>query len=87
MEKILCVYILASYKKGTFYMGVSSNLAGRVYQHKENMVKGFTQRYAVHKLVFYECSDCMEAAIERERKIKAGSRNMKIKLIENFNPQ
>lgn len=87
MEKFPCVYILASHRNGTLYTGVSSNLAGRIYQHKENLVKGFTQRYAVHNLVYFECTDCMETAIEREKQIKAGSRKMKIALIEGDNPQ
>jgi len=87
MEKIPCVYILASQRNGTLYTGVSSNLAGRVYQHKENMIDGFTKRYAVHDLVYFECTDCMESAIEREKQIKAGSRRIKIDLIESVNPQ
>jgi len=87
MEKIPCVYILASHRNGTLYTGVSSNLAGRVYQHKENMIDGFTKRYAVHDLVYFECTDCMESAIEREKQIKAGSRRIKIDLIESVNPQ
>ena len=69
------------------YVGVSSNLPGRVYQHKRNLVAGFTQKYGVHDLVYFECTDCMETAIAREKQIKAGSRKKKIALIESMNPK
>ena len=80
------VYILASSKNGTLYAGVTSDLIKRVWQHKEDLVDGFTKRYQVHALVYYELCDDMLSAIAREKQIKAGSRNKKILLIESNNP-
>ena len=85
-EKIPCVYILASKRNGTLYTGVTSNLMKRVWEHKHNVVKGFTQRYNVHKLVYYEVCPSMGAAIIREKQIKGGSRKKKLALIESMNP-
>jgi putative endonuclease len=85
-EKIPCVYLLASHRNGTLYVGVTSNLAGRVWQHKNNLVDGFTRKYHVHQLVWYEPHATMESAILREKQLKAGSRARKIKLIEAMNP-
>ncbi len=82
-----CVYILASQRNGTLYVGVTSNLAGRVWQHKNHVVQGFTQKYQVHHLVWYEVHDTMESAILREKQLKAGSRARKLALIEAMNPQ
>ena len=79
MEKIPCVYILASKKNGTLYTGVTSNLPGRVYQHKSHSVEGFSSKYKLTVLVWYECCDDMYSAISREKQIKAGSRKNKIK--------
>ncbi len=80
------VYILASGKNGTLYTGVTSDLVKRIWQHREDFGDGFTKRYQVHALVYYElCSD-MLSAIAREKQIKAGSRNKKIMLIETNNP-
>ena len=87
MHKTPAVYILASKKNGTLYTGVTSNLLARIYQHKHNMVEGFTSRYLVHLLVYYEIHQTMYDAISREKQIKAGSRAKKIVLIENFNPE
>ncbi len=84
-DKIPCVYILASKKNGTLYIGVTSNLQKRIYEHKTNAVKGFTQKYSIHDLVYYEVCDSMEGSIEREKQIKGGSRKNKIKLIEKKN--
>ena len=84
-EKIPCVYILANKKNGTIYTGVTSDLRRRVWIHKQNMVDGFTKRYNVHLLVYYEIFDDMSAAIEREKQIKAGSRKKKLQLIEREN--
>ena len=80
------VYILARAKNGTLYTGVTSDLVKRVWQHKEDLVEGFTKRYQVHALVYYELCEDMLSAIAREKQIKAGSRNNKIKLIESKNP-
>ncbi len=79
------VYILASKKNGTLYVGVTSDLIKRVWQHKSNLVEGFTKKYAVHDLVYYEVHDTMESAISREKNIKAWKRAWKIELIEKSN--
>lgn len=81
-EKIPCVYILANRKNGTLYTGVTSNLKKRIFEHKNNVTEGFTKRYNIHNLVYYEVAETMFSAIEREKQIKAGSRQKKIKLIE-----
>jgi putative endonuclease len=81
------VYLLASKRNGTLYVGVTSNLVQRVWQHKSNLVEGFTKRYRVHMLVWYEQCDSMQAAIGREKAIKEWKRRWKIELIENFNPE
>ncbi len=87
MEKQPCVYILASRPNGTLYIGVTSNLIGRVYQHRQNLIAGFTQRYKVHNLVWYELHEQMESAILREKQLKNWSRVAKKRLIELTNPQ
>jgi putative endonuclease len=87
MEKQPCVYILASRPNGTLYIGVTSNLIGRVYQHHQNLIAGFTQRYDVHNLVWYEVHEQMESAILREKQLKNWSRTAKIRLIEQTNPK
>ena len=86
-EKIPCVYILANRKNGTLYTGVTSNLQKRIFEHKNNVMEGFTKKYDVHKLVYYETGETMRGAIEREKQIKGGSRKKKLKLIENKNPE
>jgi len=68
------------------YVGVTSDLQKRVYDHKDKMVEGFTKKYSVNKLVHYEVSDSIESAIQREKEIKAGSRKKKIELIMKTNP-
>lgn len=80
------VYILTNRRGGVLYTGVTSNLVGRVYQHKHESTHGFAHKYACTVLVFYECCGTMEAAIMREKQIKAGSRMAKIRLIEGMNP-
>ena len=81
-----CTYILASAQNGTLYVGVTSDLIGRIWQHKNDVVEGFTQKYKIHQLVWYEQHETMESAITREKQLKAGSRQKKIKLIETQNP-
>ena len=81
-----CVYLLASKRHGTLYTGVTSNLVQRVWQHRNGQTPGFTSRYRVHLLVWYERHENMESAILREKQIKAGSRARKIGLIEAMNP-
>jgi predicted GIY-YIG superfamily endonuclease len=85
MEKQPCVYIVTNKRNGTIYVGVTSNLIQRTYQHKEGIIKGFTKKYGCKILVWYELHETMESAITREKQIKAGSRAAKIKLIEENN--
>ena len=86
MRKNPCVYIMANKENGTLYTGVTSYLEKRVDEHKSEVYKGFTQKYHLHLLVWYEMQDTMESAIMREKQIKAGSREKKIALIEEQNP-
>jgi putative endonuclease len=85
--KTYYVYILASQKNGTLYTGVTNNLLRRVDQHKSAEVAGFTQRYHVHKLVYFEIFGDISAAIKREKCIKRWKREWKLRLIEQTNPQ
>ena len=82
-----CVYILASRRNGTLYTGVTSDLVQRIWQHKNDLVKGFTQKYRVHTLGWYEVHATMESAIGREKAIKEWKRVWKIELIEALNPE
>ncbi|SCY75381.1 GIY-YIG nuclease family protein [Desulfoluna spongiiphila] len=82
-----CVYILASGKNGTLYIGVTSDLVQRIWQHKEDFVDGFTSRHKIHALVWYEVHETMESAITREKRLKKWNRAWKISLIEAMNPQ
>jgi putative endonuclease len=84
--KQACVYLLASRRNGTLYVGVTSDLIRRVWEHKEDLADGFTKRYGVHTLVWYELHDSMEVAIRREKAIKEWKRRWKLKLIEKQNP-
>ena len=70
MSKQPAVYMLASKRNGTLYIGVTSNLVKRIWEHKNNMVEGFTKRYGVHQLVWYELHNNMESALEREKRMK-----------------
>lgn len=79
------VYILANKRNGTLYTGVTSNLIKRIWEHKNDAMDGFTKRYKVHLLVYYEIGESIISAIEREKQIKAGSRKKKISLIEKDN--
>ena len=80
------VYILASKKNGTLYIGVTNNLLKRVYEHKNNLVEGFTRKYDVHNLVYYEIFRNIQDAITREKNMKKWKRKWKMKMIEEFNP-
>ena len=80
------VYILASMKNGTLYIGVTNNLIKRVYEHKNDLVEGFTKKYQVHNLVYYEIFDSVYEAISREKQMKKWKRQWKINLIEKINP-
>jgi putative endonuclease len=77
---------MASKKNGTLYTGVTSDLAKRVYQHKNGLLPGFTQRYDCRRFVYYELHEDMMSAIAREKQFKSGSRKKKISLIESMNP-
>ncbi len=87
MERLPCVYLLASGRNGTLYVGVTSNLIKRVWEHKHHAAKGFTSKYGVHALVWYEVHETMESAIYREKAIKNWKRSWKINVIESTNPQ
>lgn len=85
--KLPCVYILASKRNGTLYVGVTSNLAQRIWQHKNDQVEGFTKKYKVHTLVWFEPHETMESAIVREKSIKEWQRAWKLELIEAANSE
>ena len=86
LREAACVYILASARNGTLYTGVTSDLVKRVWEHKNDLVEGFTKRYAVHTLVWFEVHEDMLAAIAREKAIKGWKRRWKLELIEAMNP-
>ena len=81
------VYILASQKRGTLYIGVTSDLVKRIYEHKNDMVDGFTKDYKVHNLVYYEATSDVESALTREKQLKKWKRAWKIELIEQNNSE
>lgn len=81
------VYILASRKNGTLYIGVTDNLIKRVYEHKRDLVHGFTKMYQVHELVYFEQTSDINSAIQREKQMKKWKREWKIRLIEKENPE
>jgi len=87
MEKQPAVYILASKRNGTLYTGITSNLVKRIWEHKNDVQEGFTKKYKVHHLVYFEQHPTMEVAITREKRIKKRNRQWKIDLIEKNNPQ
>ena len=80
------VYILTNREFGTFYVGVTNNLIRRVYEHRNKLVDGFTKKYNLTRLVYYECHDSVEAAIAREKTIKRWPREFKINAIQAMNP-
>ena len=82
-----CVYILASDRNGTLYVGVTSDLPKRIWEHRNGVAVGFTKKFGVHRLVYAESHDTMEAAILREKRVKEWKRAWKIELIEKTNPQ
>ncbi len=86
IERRPCVYLLASHRNGTLYAGVTSDLVKRVWEHKNDLVEGFTKKYGVHTLVWYEVHESMESAITREKTIKEWKRRWKLELIEASNP-
>ena len=82
-----CVYMLVSRRNGTLYIGVTSDLVKRVWQHRNEVAQGFTSRYHVHDLVWYELHETMESAILREKQLKEWKRAWKLRLIEGENPE
>ena len=86
MSKQPAVYILASKQNGTLYIGVTSNLQKRAWEHKNDLVEGFTRKYGVHQLVYYELHEDMISAINREKQMKKWNRAWKLELIERQNP-
>ena len=82
-----CVYLLANRRNGTLYVGVTSGLIKRVWEHKNHVVEGFTKKYGVDRLVWYELHQTMESAIGREKAIKEWKRAWKLELIEKSNPE
>jgi putative endonuclease len=87
MAKQPCVYLMASRRNGTLYVGVTLDLMKRAWEHKNGAVEGFTKRYSIHKLVWYEVHESMESAIAREKAIKAWNRKWKLELVEKANPE
>ncbi|GAB6182738.1 GIY-YIG nuclease family protein [Thermodesulfovibrio hydrogeniphilus] len=87
MTKKGYVYILTNKTNRVLYTGVTSDLVKRVYEHKNKLVDGFTKKYNVTKLVYYEIHESIESAIEREKQIKGGSRRKKVELVESMNPE
>lgn len=86
MSDLYCVYILASKRNGTLYIGMTNNLARRIWEHKHDVAEGFTKKYGVHRLVWYEIADNPQAAILREKQLKKWNRAWKLRLIEEKNP-
>ena len=87
MNKTCAVYIMTNYSETSLYIGVTSNLQKRVWEHKNKVVKGFTEKYNVDKLVYYELTDSIESAIKREKQLKNWHRQWKINLIKGMNPE
>jgi putative endonuclease len=86
MKKIYAVYIMTNYSETSLYIGVTSNLPKRVWEHKNKVVEGFTEKYNVDKLVYFETTDSIESAIKREKQLKNWHREWKINLIKEMNP-
>ncbi len=86
-ERLPCVYILASKRNGTLYIGVTSDLVKRVWEHKNDLAEGLTKKYGVHQLVYFELHEDMATAIQREKQLKKWNRDWKVQLIEKGNPQ
>ena len=87
MAKTYYVYILASKRNGTLYIGVTNDLERRLYEHRNNLIEGFTNKYNVHHLVYYEDVNDVKSALQREKQLKRWTRKWKIELIEKVNPE
>ena len=86
MDKTCAVYIMTNYSETTLYIGVTSNLEKRIWEHKNKVIKGFTNKYNVNKLVYFELTDSIESAIKREKQLKRWHREWKLNLIKENNP-
>lgn len=86
MEKKFCVYILTNKMYGTLYVGMTSNLPKRIWEHKNKVVEGFSEKYDLDKLVYYEVHENAESAIKREKRLKKWNRKWKIEIIQKQNP-
>ena len=86
MTRTYFIYILASKRNGTLYIGITNDLRRRIYEHKNNFINGFTQKYDIHQLVYYEETSDIKSAIQREKRLKKWNRKWKIELIEKENP-
>ena len=87
MKKTCAVYIMTNYSQSSLYIGVTSNLQKRIWEHKNKVVAGFTKKYNINKLVYYELTDSIETAINREKQLKRWHRDWKINLIKEMNPE
>ena len=87
MNKICTVYILTNHHNTTFYIGVTSNISKRMWEHKNKITDGFTKKYNINKLVYYETTESIESAIKREKQLKNWHRDWKINLIKKNNPE
>ena len=87
MNKTYFVYILTNFEETTFYIGVTSNLQKRIWEHKNKVIEGFTEKYNVDRLVYYEETNSVETALKREKQLKRWHRQWKINLIKEFNPE
>ena len=87
MNKFYYVYILASKRNGTLYIGITNDLKRRVFEHKEELVEGFTKKYRIKNLVYYELTENSYSAIQREKHLKNWNRKWKLQLIEKNNPE
>ena len=87
MNKTYAVYILRNYNETTFYIGVTGNLQKRIWEHKNKVVEGFTKKYNVDKLVYYELTENVKSALNREKQLKRWHRQWKINLIKKMNPE
>ena len=86
MDRLPAVYILTNRRNGTLYIGVTSNLVKRIWEHKTDAVEGFSKRYSLHSLVWYEIHETMDSATKKEKGLKKWNRKWKIRLIESQNP-
>ena len=87
MNRIYVVYILTNYNETTFYIGVTGNLQKRIWEHKNKVVEGFTKKYNIDRLVYYELTENIESALNREKQLKRWHRQWKINLIKEMNPE